>query len=232
MRQDPNLEMVERIAEALGSLREQVVFLGGSATGLLLTDPAAPSIRVTKDVDVIVEVATRLAYHRIETALVERGFRHDMTEGAPTCRWRLDDLILDAMPTSSEILGFSNQWYPEAIRTSIPTQLPSGIRIKLVAPPYFIATKLEAFFGRGRGDYYGSHDMEDLVAVVDGRPELVRETNAVEPRLKSYLNAKLAPLLEDEQFRYALQGHLPGDPGSQARLPLLLQRLKAISAGP
>ncbi len=229
MRQDPNIFMVERIADALGSLREQVVFLGGSTTGLLLTDPAAPSIRVTKDVDVIVEVATRMAYHRIEKALVDRGFKHDTSDGAPTCRWRLGDWILDVMPTASEILGFSNQWYPDAIHTSVAMVLPSGVRIRLVAPPYFVATKLEAFFGRGGGDYYGSHDLEDLVAVVDGRSELIEETRAADPKLKAYLSAKLSPLLADEQFRYALQGHLPGDSGSQARFPELLQRLKAIS---
>ena len=53
MNLDPNLGMLERIAAALGPLRERVVFVGGSATGLLITDPLAAAIRVTKDVDVI-----------------------------------------------------------------------------------------------------------------------------------------------------------------------------------
>jgi len=83
MKQDPNLWMVERIAAALGPLCEEVVFLGGAATGLLLTDPAAPSIRITRDVDVIVEVASRSAYHHLERELRERGFKLDTREGAP-----------------------------------------------------------------------------------------------------------------------------------------------------
>ena len=58
MNPDPNLGMVERIAAALGPLRDKVVFVGGSATGLLITDPLAAAIRVTKDVGVIVEVAS------------------------------------------------------------------------------------------------------------------------------------------------------------------------------
>jgi sugar (pentulose or hexulose) kinase len=73
---DPNLGMVERIAAALGQLRDRVVFVGGSATGLLITDPMAAAIRVTKDVDVIVEVATHGGYYQIEEALRAQGFRN------------------------------------------------------------------------------------------------------------------------------------------------------------
>ena len=113
MNLDPNLGMVERIAAALGPLRERVVFVGGSATGLLITDPLAAAIRVTKDVDVIVEVATHSGYYQVEEALRDLGFRNDTREGAPLCRWRWEELILDVMPTDPAILGFSNCWYPE-----------------------------------------------------------------------------------------------------------------------
>lgn len=229
MRHDPNLAMVERIAEALGPLRDQVVFLGGSTTGLLITDPNAAAIRPTKDVDVIVEVTTHGTYYQVEAALRTRGFKNDTSEGAPMCRWLWDGLILDVMPTDPAILGFSNQWYPEAIRTSQEVILPSGLAIRLVAPAYFLGTKLEAFFGRGKGDYYGSHDLEDLLTVVDGRPGIEREVENATTELKAYLNEKLGPLLADAQFSYALEGHLPGDPGSQARVPILLRRLKAIA---
>jgi predicted nucleotidyltransferase len=222
--------MVERIAQALGPLRERVVFLGGSATGLLITDPKAAPIRPTKDVDVIVEVATTGAYYQVDEALRAQGFRNDTTEGAPSCRYRLDDLILDAMPTDPAILGFTNQWYPEAIHTALERILPSGLTIRLVAPAYFLGTKLEAFYGRGKGDYYGSHDLEDLLTVVDGRREIEKEIEKATPALKAYLNEKVGALLEDAQFCYALEGHLPGDPGSQARVPILLRRLKAIAA--
>lgn len=36
---DPNLPYLRHIAEALGDLREQVVFVGGAVAGLLVTDP-------------------------------------------------------------------------------------------------------------------------------------------------------------------------------------------------
>ena len=39
------------------------------------------------------------------------------------------------------------------------------------------------------------------------------------PALRSYLKEKLGALLNDPIFCYAVEGHLPGDPGSQARVP-------------
>ena len=44
--------------DRFGPVADEMVFLGGCATGLLITDPAAPSVRVTMDVDVITEVAS------------------------------------------------------------------------------------------------------------------------------------------------------------------------------
>jgi len=78
--QNPNLEILENAVERLGSLCEQMVFLGGCATGLLLTDPAAPVIRVTRDVDVIVEVTSLAAYHRLNKELRGKDFIEDFHE--------------------------------------------------------------------------------------------------------------------------------------------------------
>lgn len=43
--QNPNLEIIEIAAQAIGSLRDELVFLGGCATALLITDSAAPPVR-------------------------------------------------------------------------------------------------------------------------------------------------------------------------------------------
>ena len=44
---NPNLEILEQTVERLGELADEMVFLGGCATGLLISDAAAPPIRVT-----------------------------------------------------------------------------------------------------------------------------------------------------------------------------------------
>ncbi len=43
-KQNPNLDILLLATEQLGALLDEVVFLGGCATGLLLTDAAAPSV--------------------------------------------------------------------------------------------------------------------------------------------------------------------------------------------
>lgn len=230
---DPNIRLLEIVAERLGDeLCNELVFVGGSVTGLLITDPAMPSIRPTEDVDVICRVLALTDYHRIEARLQSRGFVQDVSQDAPICRWRVADLhsvIVDVMPTLENILGFSNRWYPLALETAEMVQLPSGHEIRLISAPAFLATKLEAFAGRGKGDYLSSHDLEDLMAVVDGRDSLLSECETSEKGLRDYLAEKFGELLEIPAFVDALSGHLPGDSASQARLPDLLIKLQKIA---
>jgi hypothetical protein len=134
------------------------------------------------------------------------------------------------MPTDKAVLGFGNRWYDEAARTASTRALPSGTVIRLVAAPVFIATKLEAFADRGEGDFLASHDLEDITTIVDGRSQLVDEVAAVSPELRGNLSAKFRALLQNAAFLDALPGHLPGDAASQARLPILLERLRQISS--
>ena len=227
---NPNLEIMEIAVARLGALAEEMVFLGGCATGLLITDAVAPPIRATKDVDVIAEVASLIEYHRLSKRLRELGFSEDQSSDAPICRWQAGGILLDVMPTHPEILGFGNEWYQPAFDAAVSVALPSGKKIRLVSAPYFLATKLAAFDGRGQGDYMMSHDMEDIVAVLDGRPEVVAEVLNCENQLKNHLKARLSAMLTDERFIEALPGHLPGDAGSQARVPIILQRMQTLVA--
>jgi predicted nucleotidyltransferase len=226
---NPNLEILETAVERLGSLADEMVFLGGCATGLLLTDVAAPPIRTTQDVDVITKVASVGEYHRLSTQLRKRGFKEDQSPDAPICRWVAAGVVLDVMPAKPEILGFGNKWYQPALDAAVPVNLPSGKRIRVVTAPYFLATKLAAFEGRGKGDYVVSHDMEDIVAVLDGRPEIVDEVKQADKALREHLTARFTALLSIRNFVEVLSGHLPGDAASQVRTPLILERITAIA---
>jgi hypothetical protein len=226
---NPNIEILERTVQLLGSLADKMVFLGGCATGLLLTDPAASPIRATLDVDIITEVASLPEYHRLSEKLRKRGFIEDLSPNAPICRWKTKEVIMDVMPTNPQILGFGNQWFSPAFKKAEPVTLPSGKRIKMLPAPYFLATKLEAFNDRGGGDYLLSTDMEDIVTVLDGRPEIIDEVRRSEGKLRDYLAERFSHLMKERSFRDALPGHLPSDQVSQARLPLLIERIRAIA---
>lgn len=224
-----NLAMIRHVAMRLGDHVDSVVFLGGAATTLLITDAAAGDVRPTKDVDVIVEIATTAEYHRLAERLRGLGFSEDTSEGAPLYRWLVDSIIVDVMPTEESTLGFSNRWYKDAFEHAVPIAV-DGVTIRVVTAPFFLATKLEAFQARGRGDFMASHDLEDILALVDGRGEFLEEVASAPEALRSYLAVELRKLLANPLFLDALPGHLPGDAASQQRLPLLMDRLRRISA--
>jgi hypothetical protein len=223
--------MLALVAQRLGNLRERVVFLGGSVIPLLITDPAAPPPRTTADVDLIIEAGTRRDYHLISARLRELGFREDMSEGAPICRWIIDEVQVDVMPTAAAVLGFTNRWYAVALRTAERRTI-GGMDTWLVSAPCFLATKLEAFDGRGSGDFRASRDLEDAIALVDGRPELVEEVLLCPDDLRDYLAERVDRLVGQPRFIEALPGHLPGDEISQARVPIVMARLRGIAGAP
>lgn len=227
--QNPNLEILMLAVDQLGELADQMVFVGGCATGLLITDLAAPPIRVTRDVDAIVQVASRADYYQLSEALRSQGFSEDMSDDAPICRWVADNVILDVMPLDTEILGFGNEWYSSASENAEVIALPNGKKISMVSAPYFLITKLEAFDGRGEGDYVMSHDIEDIVAVLDGRPGIVEEVKQSDRTLVKELSMRFNKLLDDRRFVDAVSGHMPTDETSQARVPKILNTIKAVA---
>jgi hypothetical protein len=147
-------------------------------------------------VDVLVEVATLVEYHRLSERLRRLGFVEDTSEDAPICRWKTADVILDVMPTDPGILGFGDRWFNLAYEASEWTTLPSGKRIRLLPSSYFLATKFEAFESRGEGDYLMSRDMEDIITVLDGRSEIVSEIRQANEELKDYLAQRCSMLKE------------------------------------
>lgn len=225
MSTDPNYAMLVRVARRLGDLREEVVFVGGAIMGLLVTDPAVAPLRATDDVDVIVEVATRTEYEVVAQRLRKLGFEHDVRKGAPICRFVVDGIKADVMPTDETILGFSNRWYSDALDQADTVDLEEGLSILLITAPLFLSTKLEAWKGRGGGDHRLSHDLEDLIAVVDGRVTINREVQAAPAVLRDYLAEEVGQLLDDPGFHDALPGLL----GLDSRVPIVIERLERLA---
>jgi hypothetical protein len=95
---DPNRALFESVVRLLVPVLDELVFVGGCTTGLFITDSAAGGIRPTRDVDAIVDVASYSKYAALAERLRDLGLAEDTTPGAPLCRWRRDDLIVDVMP--------------------------------------------------------------------------------------------------------------------------------------
>ncbi|MDP3494523.1 MAG: hypothetical protein Q8R82_15540 [Hyphomonadaceae bacterium] len=214
-------------ARGLGPLMDEVVFVGGATIELYLAGQPALKVRATDDVDCVVAVAARTGYHKLEERLRGLGFRHPVDEGSPICRWEYRGILVDAMPLAGEVLGFSNRWYPDGFTSSIPARLPDGQEIRIFSLPYLIASKLEAFRGRGRNDFMGSPDMEDIVTIIDGVEDFQLQIERAPKNVRRYLQDSFRELLADGRFLDALKGHLPpaAGPGREARARAVLKAL-------
>jgi hypothetical protein len=227
---DPNVQSVEAVAQALDDLCDQVVLVGGCAAGLLYTSASAPPARVTFDVDVVAEVAVLADYYALERQFEKRGFKRDVSQDAPICRWRLRDLCVDLMPSDEKILGFSNRWYPHAIASALRVALPSGRPIRLISPAAFLATKFEAFATRGRSDLLSSHDFEDIINVLDGRSGIEEEVAASAADLVQYLAARFAEIVRHADFTNTLPGLVSYDEIHGDRVRRVRARIETIAA--
>ncbi|ATQ73630.1 hypothetical protein CR152_03235 [Massilia violaceinigra] len=217
----------EQTAEALGpALLETSAFVGGCVVGLLITDEfTKEQVRATDDVDLIVDVMNYAAYAKLSGELQKRGFKVSIQDDIQ-CRWRLGELIVDVMPTDEKILGYSNRWYAPAIESAIWFELPSTHRIRVVNAPYFVATKIEAFKGRGNNDFFTSRDIEDIITLVDGRETLLEEIAAIGGCFEKYVSSSIQEFLRENDFEYAVDSAVRSDTG---RSTVIFDRFESLA---
>jgi len=222
------LHMLETVAKAIGDdLCERLVFVGGCTTALFITDPITlEDVRATDDVDLIVDLTGYGEWAQLQNQLRQRGFS-ESPEDDLICRMRLGDLKVDFMPDDEEILGFSNRWYEKGITTAVAHSLTPELNIKRLTPGLFVATKLEAYRGRGGDDLLMSHDLEDILIVVDGREELIAEVQDADADIRNFIAEQFRDLHDHHDFDSFLEGNIRGPEG---RVAIVRDRLAALAA--
>jgi hypothetical protein len=135
-------------------------------------------------------------------------------------------LTVDVLALNEEVLGFTNIWYEPALKHAFTVTLSGGHPIRVITAPFFLGTKMEAFQGRGKMDFQASHDLEDFVAVIEGRDALLQEIAASPQSLRRYLADAAKMLLAESRFLDALPGFVLDD----ERVPLIKGRLATIAA--
>jgi predicted nucleotidyltransferase len=222
----PNLGAMRAVAERLDRVELAYAFVGGSVVNLLLDYPELTPARPTDDVDVIIDLLSGARYSEVEAKLRTAGFSHDMRQDAPKCRWILGGVTVDIMPTDGAGLGLNTAWFAEALATAT-TRTVANSQFRVVSPVAFLATKYTAFLDRGDHDYYGSHDLEDFMTVIDGRASIVVEVDRTPLGLRDFVIASIRQLLGNPGFRDALPGYLP--PEEEGRIALLRGKLEGIA---
>lgn len=218
---------IEKLDELLSEFPFDHAFLGGSVLSLLVTDPTVDALRVTKDVDILLDSTTRNEYHRAERLLEYRGFHHDMREGAPLCRWTYQDITLDVIPSHEEVLGWRSPWLAEAMEHT--QQVRCGNRVvRVVSAPFFVLLKLEAFEDRGGGDFLSSTDFEDVICLFNGRDGIVDEI-AQEPMVRQMLGKRFRRYLESSDLVASIEGFVRTEVNPESRMERILNDFRTLA---
>jgi len=201
-----NIVRIKAVNNALQELRDHVVFVGG-ATISLYADRPVLEVRPTDDIDVIIEILNYRQRQQLEERLREIGFANDVESGI-ICRFKIKGIVVDIMPTDDPSIGFNNRWYPKGYEYAQVYELNNGGTIRILTAPYFLATKLEAFKGRGAGDGRLSHDFEDIVFVLENRGRLWKELDTCDDEVKAYLIAEFSALMVNPYIYEWIDSHV------------------------
>jgi predicted nucleotidyltransferase len=200
-----NIVRLKAIANLLHQLNEEFVFVGG-ATVSLYGDDTRTEARPTDDVDVVIELATYTGFAALDEKLRKAGFENDIESGV-ICRYNIQGMIVDIMPTDPSVIGFSNRWYPDGFKNAISIQLDDCF-FKIFSLPYFIASKIEAFKGRGHNNYLYSSDFEDIVYVLENNAKVAALIKVAPQDVREYLKQSFIEFRRDPNFEEGLSAHL------------------------
>jgi len=184
-----NKVRIAAVATALAELKDQVVFVGGAVVSLYGENPEMMDIRVTDDVDVIIEIANRGKYIQLQERLRALGFKEDI-ESNVICRWKINEIIVDVMPNDPDILGFTNPWYEEGYLNKISIDVQKE-KVSIFSAPYFLATKFVALETRKDGpkgrvfDWRWSRGFEDIVKIIN-EIDLLEQMDETSPELNAF----------------------------------------------
>lgn len=219
-----NIARIKAVYASLEELADEVVFVGG-ATVALYADRPAGEARPTDDVDILVELLHYRDYAAIEERLRAKGFANDIESGV-ICRYRIQGIIVDVMPTGENALGFTNHWYGAGYANSIVYDIDEEYRVRIFSPAYFLASKLEAFTNRGGGDGRWSSDFEDVVYVLNNRTAIWNELRRADEGVKHYLKEQFRAWLQNDYIDEWISVHL--ERSEQKRLRTIVGELTAF----
>ena len=220
-----NIIRIKAVANAFADLKDKVVFVGG-ATISLYPDRPVIEVRPTDDVDVIIEILNYVDRMKLEEKLRSIGFSHDKESGI-ICRFIIQGIIVDIMPTNDPSIGFNNIWYPEGFDQAVSYRIDEKIIIKILSAPYFIATKIEAHKSRGKNDGRTSHDFEDIIYVLENREAIWQEMDNSSANVKEYIQTEFLTLLKNPNIFEWIDSHV--ERGSPPATYLIIDKLKKFT---
>lgn len=197
--------MVAEVAAALKDLKSEMVFVGGAVVSLYTDDTAADEIRPTQDIDMTLNIVNLAHWKQVQEKLGDLGFHPDPF-GHAVCSYKYKDIPVDVMATEDGPFGPTNPWYKIGFQ-DLWTVNAKDQEIKILSVACYLATKFEAFNNRGT-DYRTSHDMEDIIYVLDNRINIVEEIKLSDQRIYTFIKEQLQILINKGLLEEVLMAHI------------------------
>lgn len=219
-----NIAVVAEVAKALQDIKEQMVFVGGAVVSLYTDDPAADEIRPTQDIDMTLNIVNLSHWEKVQDQLGVLGFHPDPF-GQSICSYKYNDIPVDIMATEDGPLGPANRWYKIGFE-NLWTAKAKDQEIKILSAPCYLATKFEAFNDRG-SDYRTSHDIEDIIYVLDNRIGIVEEIQKDDYRIATFIKEQLQKIMSKGMMQEVLIAHIH-PLMLEERLPIVVEKINQI----
>ncbi len=201
-----NRKIIERVAQALGKLNDEVIFVGGTTISLYINDPAADDVRPTKDIDISIKIVSIPHLEEIREKLIAKGFKQ-AADLDVICRFRLDDILVDVMGTEPIGWAPANPWFASGFEHMEQVQIGEST-INIMPLPYFLASKFVAHAERGGNDPRMSHDFEDIIYILDNRTDWHEIVTNANNDVKGYLLEQFQNILDSNRMQEAILGNL------------------------
>ncbi|MEZ4847234.1 MAG: nucleotidyl transferase AbiEii/AbiGii toxin family protein [Bacteroidia bacterium] len=217
-------DAIAEVAKALKELKNSMVFIGGAVLSLYSDDPKAGEVRPTTDIDLTIKMIKYGSWAMMEERLAELMIFPDPF-GRAICSYKYEDISIDIMPSEENPIGPLNPWYQKGFEDLLKIEV-IGEEIQIFSAPVYLATKFEAFNGRGN-DYRMSHDFEDIIYVLDNRSTIVEEIARSDLDVKEFIQTQLVKIKDSRHQFEIIASHL--DPYLvEERLPIILSRIGRI----
>ncbi|WP_111308676.1 hypothetical protein [Confluentibacter sediminis] len=220
-----NRIIIQRVAQALGELNNEVIYVGGATVSLYINDPAADDVRPTKDIDISIKIVSITHLEEIREELVSKGFKQSADLGV-ICRFKLDDILVDVMGTTPVGWAPANPWFELGFEHKEQIQI-EDYTIHIMPLPYFLASKFVAHSERGGNDPRMSHDFEDVIYILDNRTDWHEIVSSSDNKVKTYLLEQFQNILESKRMQEAILGNLYYET-QEARYKMIIEKIQSL----
>jgi hypothetical protein len=110
-------------------------------------------------------------------------------------------------------------------------RLGDRLEIRVPLPPVLLATKLAAHGDRGTDDPMTSADLEDVIALLANRPELVDEVKAADRELRAWTGRRVAQFLPSDRAAELVAAFLPETRQVPELRSMVTERVAALREG-